>query len=85
MSRIRCSETSVSDLEGCIDSWLQLRGSRDLQSLVEDVKEVLTWKSAPRAAVLAAYADLARCFVLKAAIELYCSLKEPVNICLRPT
>lgn len=74
MSRIKCAEVGVQDLEPCLEAWLAARGSRDLQGLLEEAKEVLTWKSAPRAAVMAAYADLASGFVAKVIMQISKSL-----------
>lgn len=63
MSRIRCAEASVAELQTCLEQWMADRSCRDLCGLSEDLKAGTSWKSAPRVTVLAGFADLAAIIV----------------------
>lgn len=50
---------SVAMLLDCLEDWMSARGSRDIGSMLAPVAEGMTFKTRPRAAPLAAVADLA--------------------------
>ena len=52
------NEIRTCDLQVVLDLWMGKRGSRDFESLTAELRSNTTWKSAPKAATLAAYSDL---------------------------
>lgn len=56
--RIAPKELNVFDLEGILERWFTMRNSRDLDALLHQLKQHVTWKNAARASVLAEYCDL---------------------------
>ena len=75
---------SVVILLSLIEQWLQGRGSRDVEILLRDVKQQLSWKKAPRAGPLAGVADLSSCSQTSRRTELS---RQPswLLLCRRPT
>ena len=55
-------EIRTCDLQVVLDLWMGKRGSRDFESLTAELRSNTTWKSAPKAATLAAYSDLYSAF-----------------------
>ena len=51
-------EIRTVDLQVVLDMWMGKKGSRDLEALTAELRSGVSWKSAPKAATLAAYADL---------------------------
>ena len=51
-------EIRTVDLQVVLDIWMGKKGSRDLEALTAELRSGVSWKSAPKAATLAAYADL---------------------------
>ena len=52
------SELTVAELEERFEAYLTKTGSRDMTTLTQLMKKETTWKSAPRASVMAHYAPL---------------------------
>jgi hypothetical protein len=59
------ADVTVSRLQKQVGAWFELRGSRDIASLLQAFSEQMTWKSAPRAPLLASIADLLSCHCIK--------------------
>lgn len=51
-------ELTVAELEGVLERFMAARGTRDLCSTLKNLELGVSWKNAPRAAVLAEYNDI---------------------------
>ena len=48
----------MEDSEKILDIFMEERGSRDITTQLDELRSTTTWKTAPKASTLAAYADL---------------------------
>ena len=55
---VASADVTVGRLEKQLEAWFARRGSRDVVSLVQAFGDQATWKTSPRANVLALIADL---------------------------
>jgi len=89
-------ELNVYDLEGILERWFTMRNSRDLDALLHQMKQNVTWKNTARASVLAAYCDLFMLFAVvspqgvlpakKLALAIAaCHQRRPVNFSAKDT
>ena len=55
---VASADVTVGRLEKQLETWFECRGSRDVVSLVQAFGDQATWKTSPRAQILAHIADL---------------------------
>ena len=55
---VASADVTVSRLEAQLEAWFERRGSRDVVALLQGFCDQATWKTSPRAALLAGIADL---------------------------
>ena len=56
-------EISTSDLEGALEKFMAARGNRDLSTLLNNLKNGVSWKNSPKASVLAEYVEFFKLLV----------------------
>ena len=53
----------MSDLEGALEKFMAARGNRDLWTLLNNLRNGVSWKNAPKAAVLAEFVEFYKLLV----------------------
>ncbi len=68
-TRIRCTDAGVGDLEMALERFMEGRHSRDLCTVLDLVKDQISWKSAPQAGLVSDAAGSAEKMIKRACVK----------------